>query len=151
MDRLSTVMVRTSMLWLIAGFVIGAAMLTDRALPGEWRLWMAPSHAHMLFVGWFLQFVVGVAYWLLPRRRSTEKPLGYQEQVAALAVAALNVGLLLRIGAEPAERIGMGNDPTLGLLAVSAVLQVAAALVFVTQLWPRVGIRPIRRTQEQSP
>jgi hypothetical protein len=151
MDRLSAVMVRTSLLWLVAGFVIGAAMLTDRALPGEWRLWMAPSHAHMLFVGWFLQFVVGVAYWLLPRRRTTEQPLGYQEQAATLAVAALNVGLLLRIAAEPAERIGVGNDGTLGLLAVSALLQVAAALVFVTQIWPRVGIRQIRRTREQSP
>ena len=64
MDRLSSIMLRISLIWLLAGFVIGAAMLTDRALPGQWRLWMAPSHAHMLFVGWFIQFVFGVAYWL---------------------------------------------------------------------------------------
>jgi hypothetical protein len=61
-------MLRAALTWLLVGVVIGAAMLTDRALPGQWRLWMAPSHAHMLFVGWFLQFAVGVAYWLLPRR-----------------------------------------------------------------------------------
>ena len=137
-------MLRASLTWLLAGFVIGAAMLTDRALPGQWRLWMAPSHAHMLFVGWFLQFAIGVAYWLMPRRRSTERPLGYGERAAYLAVVALNLGLVLRIVAEPAERTGHESELTLVLLVVSSLLQVAAALIFVTQLWPRVAARPIR-------
>jgi hypothetical protein len=150
MDPLSSVMLRAALTWLLAGFVIGAAMLTDRALPGQWRLWMAPSHAHMLFVGWFLQFAVGVAYWLLPRRRSTERPLGYWERAAYVAVVALNFGLVLRIIAEPAERTGNESDGTMVLLIASALLQVAAALIFVTQLWPRVAARPIRGTNERS-
>src|SRR5919107_5017072 len=101
MDPLSSVMLRASLTWLLAGFVIGAAMLTDRVLPGQWRLWMAPSHAHMLFVGWFLQFAVGVAYWLLPRRRSTEQPLGYRERGAYLAFVAPNLGGIFRNIAQP--------------------------------------------------
>ena len=149
MDPLSSVMLRAALTWLLAGFAIGAAMLTDRVLPGQWQLWMAPSHAHMLFVGWFLQFTVGVAYWLLPRRRSVERPLGYGERTAALAVAALNLGLLLRIIAEPVERAGLANDVTLAPLGASALLQVAATLVFVIQLWPRVGPRPMRGKGEQ--
>ena len=36
------------------------------------------------------------------------------------------------------------------LLVASALLQLAAALVFVTQLWPRVGPRPIRGKNERS-
>jgi hypothetical protein len=36
------------------------------------------------------------------------------------------------------------------LLIASALLQVAAALIFVTQLWPRVAARPIRGTNERS-
>jgi hypothetical protein len=148
MDPLSSLMLRTSLIWLLVGFIVGAAMLTDSALPGQWRLWLAPTHAHMLFVGWFLQFVVGVAYWLLPRKRSPEQPLGYGERTAAIAVAALNLGLLLRILGEPAERTGLTSDVTTALLAVSALLQVAAVLVFTTQLWPRVAPRPIRRKQE---
>jgi hypothetical protein len=149
MDPLSSVMLRAALTWLLAGFVIGAAMLTDRALPGQWRLWMAPTHAHILFVGWFLQFAVGVACWLLPRRRSTERPLGYRERAAYLAFVALNLGLVLRIIAEPAERAGLANDVTLALLGASAFLQVAATLVFVIQLWPRVGPRPMRGKGEQ--
>jgi hypothetical protein len=149
MDPLSSVMLRAALTWLLAGFVIGAAILTDRALPGQWRLWMAPTHAHILFVGWFLQFAVGVAYWLLPRRRSTERPLGYRERAAYLAFVALNLGLVLRIIAEPAERAGLANDVTLALLGASALLQVAATLVFVIQLWPRVGPRPMRGKGEK--
>jgi hypothetical protein len=143
-------MLRASLTWLLTGFVIGAVMLTDRALPGQWRLWMAPSHAHMLFVGWFFQFAIGVAYWLMPRRRSTERPLGYGERAAYLAVVALNLGLGLRIIAEPAERTGHESDRTLVLLIASSLLQVAAALIFVTQLWPRVAARPIRGKNERS-
>ena len=150
MDPLSSVMLRAALTWLLTGFVIGAAMLTDRALPGQWRLWMAPSHAHMLFVGWFLQFAVGVAYWLLPRRRSADRPLGYGERAATLAVAALNLGLVLRIVAEPVERTGGESGLSLALLVASALLQLAAVLVFVAQLWPRVGPRPIRGKGEQA-
>jgi len=52
--------------------------------------------------------------------------------------------LVLRIIAEPAERAALANDVTMAVLGASALLQVAAALVFVIQLWPRVGPRPIR-------
>ena len=120
-------------------------MLTDRRLPGDWRLWMSPSHGHMLFVGWFLQFAIGVAYWLLPRKRSTDRPLGYHARVAWLAVAALNVGLLLRVVGEVAERSGSATDLTFVALSIAAVLQIVAAAVFVLQLWPRVGPRAIRQ------
>jgi hypothetical protein len=137
-------MVRTSFAWLVAGVLLGGLMLTDRVVPGEWRLWGGPTHSHLLFVGWFVQFVVGIAYWLLPRRRSPDRPLGYREGAALLAAGALNVGLLLRVAAEPAERIGRDGGWTQAVLALSAVLQVAAVVVFVAQLWPRVGPRPIR-------
>ena len=151
MDRLSSVMLRAALVWLLAGFVIGATMLTDRALPGEWRLWLAPGHAHMLFVGWFLQFAIGVAYWLLPRRRTPKRALGYREEVAVVAVAALNLGLLLRLVAEPAERTGRAGEATQALLTASALLQVVAAMVFVAQLWPRAAARPVRRTVSLGP
>lgn len=141
MDRLTSVMVRLALLWLLAGFVIGGAMLVDRAVPGDWRVWLAPSHGHMLFVGWFLQFALGIAYWLLLRKRTPELPLGYNERLAYGAVGMLNVGLLLRIGGEPLERVGDGNDLTLTALFASALLHVLATLLFVSQLWPRAAPR----------
>lgn len=138
MDQLSIVMVRSSLLWLLAGVAIGSLMLVDRAIPGDWRLWMAPSHAHMLFVGWLVQFALGIAYWLMPRKRTPERPLGYREGLAISGAVALNVGLALRVIAEPLERIGKGDPVTLALLAGSATSQSLAIVLFVAQLWPRI-------------
>lgn len=144
MDPLSSIMVRLSLLWLLAGFIIGGLMLVDRDIPGDWRLWAQPTHGHMLFVGWFLQFALGVAYWLLPRKRSPERPVGYNLRAAQIAVAALNIGLLCRAIAEPFERSGHAGNGTRALLTLSALLQVGAAALFVTQIWPRVAARQPR-------
>jgi hypothetical protein len=62
---------------------------------------------------------------------------------AALAGAVmLNAGLILRIVAEPAERMGHQGPWSEGVLAVSAVLHVAAILVIDRHTWGRV--RPKR-------
>ncbi len=138
MDRLSIIMVRGSLLWLMLGIVLGGVMLVDRAVPGDWRVWFAPSHGHILFVGWFLQFALGIAYWLLPRKRSEALPLGYREGVAIAGAGALNAGLALRVMAEPLERSGHASDLTLTLLGASAALQIVAVALFISQLWPRI-------------
>ena len=144
MDPLSSVMVRLALIWLLVGFIVGGLMLVDREIPGDWRLWAQPTHGHMLFVGWFLQFALGIAYWLLPRKRSPERPFGYDKRLAYAAVAALNLGLLCRVLAEPLERSGHASNGTIGLLALSAVLQIFAAAIFVLQIWPRVAARTPR-------
>lgn len=141
MDSVSVRLVRASLLWLVLGFTLGALMLSDALAPGDWRLWFAPTHGHILFVGWFLQFAVGVAYWLLPRKRTPRQPLGYHEPSATTAFALLNSGLLLRVIAEPAGRAGNGGNLVDIALACSAVLQLAAIVIIVAQIWPRVVSR----------
>jgi len=147
MDPVSVRLVRASLLWLAAGFTLGALMLSDALVPGDWRRWFAPTHGHMLFVGWFLQFAVGVAYWLLPRKRTAERPLGYHERGAYGAFALLNSGLLLRVIAEPPERVGNGGALVDLALAVSAVLQLAAIVIIAAQIWPRI----VPRRQARPP
>jgi hypothetical protein len=139
-------MLRASFVWLLAGAIVGAAMMIDNVLPGSWRVWMGPTHGHMLFVGWFVQFAIGVAYWLLPRRRAPARPFGYDERLALTAVAMLNTGLLLRVAAEPAQRSGHDGDWTTVVLGCSGLLQVLAFAVFVVQLWSRVAPRPARKS-----
>jgi hypothetical protein len=138
MDPVSVRMARTALLWLVLGFILGGLMLSDRLVPGTWRLWFSPTHGHILFVGWFLQFAVGVAYWLLPRKRSPERPFGYREEAALTAYLLLNAGLALRVVAEPLQRDG--NDAALldWLLAASSLLQIAAVAIIASQLWRRI-------------
>ena len=150
MDPLSVKMVRAALIWLMLGFIFGALMLMDASLPGNWRAWFSPTHGHVLFVGWFLQFAVGIAFWLLPRKRTDDRPLGYNERVAFLSFVILNTGLLLRVVAEPAPRIGYMSGIANEVLIVSALAHVAAIVLIVGQLWGRVIPRPIRRTSRNT-
>ena len=145
MDRLSAIMLRAAFVWLLAGAIVGFAMMIDEVLPGAWRAWMAPTHGHMLFVGWFAQFALGIAYWLLPRKRTPERPLGYDERLGLAAVAMLNVGLVLRVVAEPAQRAGHDGDWVTVVLGCSGALQIAAFAIFVVRFWPRVAPRAAKR------
>ena len=150
MDRLSVIMARSAFVWLAAGVALGGLMLNDRIVPGDWVAWALPAHMHMLLVGWFLQFALAIAFWLLPRRRVPARPLGYDERAALAAAVALNLGLALRIVAEPLERAGHVSAGTTLVLAVSALLQIAAVLTFVVQLWPRLASRKERQPAAAS-
>lgn len=150
MDPISVKMVRAALIWLTVGFLVGATMLADATVPGDWRFWFAPTHGHILFVGWFLQFAVGIAYWLLPRQRTDERPFGYNERAALLSFAILNTGLLLRVAAEPAPRIGYLTELSEPVLVVSALAHVAAIAIIVVQLWGRIIPRPPRRNRQAA-
>lgn len=141
MDRLTVVMIRASLCWLVMGMCLGGLMLVDRAIPGYWRVWFAATHGHVLFVGWFLQFAIAVAYWLFPRKRTPERPNGYSEAIGLPSALALNAGLVFRVVCEPLESSGHASTITLVGLEFSAIFQVAAVIVFASQLWPRVATR----------
>lgn len=151
MDRFTIVAVKVSFTWMIAGFIVGGLLMVDHFVPGDWRRWLQPTHGHMLFVGWFVQFVIGIAFWLLPRKRLPELPLGYGEHKAFFALGCLNTGLLFRVLAEPIWRTGSGGRLVDTMFALSATLQVLAIIVFVSQMWPRVygkgklGVPPAKK------
>lgn len=137
MDPISVRMVRIALIWLAAGFILGALMLAGGVVPGSWRHWFGPTHGHILFVGWFLQFAIGIAYWLLPRKKTEQLPLGYDQRIAFIGMIALNFGLGLRVIIEPAGRMGYSTVLDDGILVMSALAHIAAIGVFVSQLWRR--------------
>lgn len=69
MPRLSVWLVRTSLVYLVLGFTLGALLLAQKGVgggfPGLWA-WR-PAHVELLLVGWTVQLVMGVAYWIFPR------------------------------------------------------------------------------------
>jgi hypothetical protein len=150
-DRVSILYTRAALIWLVAGVTLGALMLSDSLVPGSWRLWFAPTHGHMLFVGWFLQFAIGVAYWLLPRKRNTSLPYGYNERIATAGIALLNLGLGVRVIAEPLGRAGYDSTAQHLALALSSVLQLAAILIIVAQIWKRLIPRPAKLVRDGKP
>ncbi|MFN8482849.1 MAG: hypothetical protein U0768_07360 [Anaerolineae bacterium] len=137
--------IRTALLWLLAAAVVGGLLLVNEAFglsPAIAAL--QPTFYHLLMVGWAAQLIFGVALWMFPAF-SREQPHG-DERLGWLVYVALNLGLLLRVAAEP--WLGAAASPLLGWpLVASAVLQVVAAAVFVALIWPRVKGRagPARR------
>jgi hypothetical protein len=68
MTRLSMWTVRTALLYLGVGFLLGALMLLQKGVPIDpSMLRLLPMHVEFVLLGWTLQLAMGVAFWILPR------------------------------------------------------------------------------------
>jgi hypothetical protein len=131
--------IKTSLVCFIAALILGIAQAAQGVvrLPAELRA-AAPAYVHLLVVGWITQLIFGVAYWMFPKL-SAETPRG-SDRLGLTAYGSLNLGLLLRVVAEPLHTIHA--SPGLGwTLMASAVLQWLAGLAFVLNTWSRVKER----------
>ncbi len=116
--------VRTSLFWLLVTGVLGLLFYLDPGLIGSWR----SAHVHAGVVGFFMNMVFGVAYWMMPRPGQIKQP-----RLEALTYWSLNAGLLLRVALEP---LGAGGFRP--WLVLSAALQLFAMAVFVYAMSRRV-------------
>jgi hypothetical protein len=129
MPRVSVWFVRAALLYLGAGFTLGALLLADKGVgfsSGLWR-WL-PVHFELLLVGWFVQLVMGVAYWIFPRFGMSRAARG-REGLAWLALALLNIGVMLVCGA------AIGDLP--GLAVVGRAAELSAAGTLALNVWAR--------------
>lgn len=139
MPSLTRWFIKTSLVYLVAALFIGA-VLAGRTL---WSLSpflaaMRPIYFHLFMVGWVFQLILGVIYWMFPKY-TRENPHG-SEGLWQAAFWLLNAGLLLRLVAEPMQTLSV--QPIWGwLLALSAVLQWVAGLIFAGNTWGRVKER----------
>ena len=98
----------------------------------------SPVYFHLFMVGWVTQLIFGVVFWMFPKH-SKERPRG-SEALGWLTFGLLNTGLLLRLVGEPGQ--ALDPAPLWGwTLAVSALLQWAAGMLFVINTWGRVKER----------
>jgi len=97
-----------------------------------------PVYFHLFMVGWVAQLIFGVVFWMFPKY-SKEKPRG-SELLGWIVFGLLNIGLALRVIAEPAQSLNPAPVWNL-LLTVSAVMQWLAGMVFVVNTWGRVKER----------
>jgi len=125
MPRVSAWFIRASLCHLVAGFAIGAVLLSSKGLSIAMGVWVLRAvHIEMLLVGWIIQLVMGVAIWIFPRvglRRAPRRSV----VLAWVAFGLLNSGVLLA---------SLRGVP----FAVGRLVEVAAAGSFVAHLWGRV-------------
>jgi hypothetical protein len=139
MPSVTRLFIKTGLVYFVLAFAINliASLGAVVTLP---RVFIAvgPVYVHLLVVGWITQVIIGVAHWMFPIV-SRERPRG-RERLIWITYGLLNLGLVLRLLAEPAQAVA--PNPFWGwLLAVSALTQWLAGLFFVIALWPRVKER----------
>ena len=127
MPRLSAWFIRTAMAYLALGITFGALLLWNKGLPIHPSIWrLLPVHIEFVLVGWTLQLIYGIAFWILPRWRSWRG----NETPVWIAFWLLNCGIWL-----VALSQSLGWDP-IWLLA-GRLAEIASAVAFSVNAWPR--------------
>lgn len=116
---------RASLLWLVVGTGLGAAM----AIHPAWSVYR-PAHLHALLLGFVMMMIAGVAYHVIPR--FTMAAL-YSPRLARVHLVIANAGLLLMV----CGFVGRPHDHAWAprLLAAGGVLSLVAAWCFAWNLW----------------
>ncbi|MDP2481631.1 MAG: hypothetical protein Q8W51_05100 [Candidatus Palauibacterales bacterium] len=145
MPRLTVWTVRASLVCLVLGALLGAALLAVPPLdpPVAASLArLAPVHVELLLVGWLVQLALGVAYWILPRAGG-RRPAA---RVAGSGAAALASG----VGCAAAGALAGGG----WVVVAGRSLEVVGAALFGVHVtvrlstWKRLDARRRREASE---
>lgn len=132
--------VKSSLVYLTLTFALGAAMLIAEASGVVWPSVFAVEHAHLAFVGWLVNLVIGIALWLLPVNRSAfPRSQGrYPPRLVRTSFYLLNGGIILRVLTEPYYELVNQGSAVRSVLVLAGVAQFAAIIIFAAIAWRRV-------------
>lgn len=136
MPLLTRWFIKSALVYLAAALLLAFALaLSSLVEMPPFVTYLTPVYFHLFMVGWVTQMIFGVIYWMFPII-TRKRPRG-NEAVAWSSFVLLNGGLLLRVVAEPLHS-ARPQSVWGWLLVGSALLQWAAAVLFVTIAWQRV-------------
>lgn len=123
-------MIRCSLIYLLAGFLIGGLLLVGKAFPHYSIQWfLLPVHIEIVIFGWIIQFTLGTAYWILPRY--LEGPARGNIVWGKLMVLSLNLGILIMILSY------LRLIPDSGTL-VGRIFEISSVMLFIFLHWNRI-------------
>lgn len=129
--------VKTSLVYAVLAVVL--LTLTDMASLMQWSNFSPYQTAlHLFLVGWVLQLIIGVAYWMFPKY-TRERPRGY-DGLMLVSYIGLNLGLVLRLLVEPIPTWWV-TPWARQVFVVSGIAQWVGLLAFVINLWIRTKVK----------
>jgi hypothetical protein len=133
--------IKTAFFFLLLGLLLGGWMLVQRELYGIWPPpYVIAAHKHVVFVGFVMFMILGVALWLFPKALPDDPR--YRTGLIEVVYWLLFCGTLARFAGDLLRAYRDG--PWLGWLVVLAgFAQVASLLLYVWTIWHR--IRPTKR------
>jgi heme/copper-type cytochrome/quinol oxidase subunit 1 len=131
--------IKTGVVFLAAGLVLGVYMIVRRELGGAWPSpYLVTAHTHAILVGFLMFMILGVALWLFPRTKPDDPR--YRPGRVAAAYWILLVGSVARFAGELA-RPWTAAAWLRWTVVLAGTAQAVGLLVFFWAMWPR--IRPV--------
>lgn len=132
MPKLSIWLVRSALVHMGVGFLFGSLILHHKGIPiYSWTWLLLNPHVEVMIFGWVIQFVMGVAFWALPRFSGTQR---YGRTILGWwSFALLNTGIVL---------IALNtwvNSPAVLIAGLAG--KATAVGLFIVLIWSR--IKPI--------
>ncbi|HLV35003.1 MAG TPA: hypothetical protein VKY59_07825 [Spirillospora sp.] len=129
MPKLSVWLVRASLIHMGIGFLFGSLLLHHKGVPiYVWTWKLLNPHIELMIFGWTMQFVMGIAFWILPRF-SGEGRYG-RVRLGWWSFVLLNAGIIAT---------GLGGWFVLDALSFAGRLLILGAVaLFAVLMWPRV-------------
>jgi heme/copper-type cytochrome/quinol oxidase subunit 1 len=135
MTPLVRLYVKTSFVFLLLGLALGGYITVEVNLRGQAVSWsLITAHVHLVLVGFMLMLVFGVATWMFPRPARDDGR--YRPGLAQLVYWLLAASTVVRVFGELAAAATGGRGSLLA--ALGGLGQVAAAAIFIVNMWTRV-------------
>jgi cbb3-type cytochrome oxidase subunit 1 len=135
MTPLVRLYVKTSFAFLMLGLLLGGYVAIEVNLLGRAVPWpLITAHTHLVLVGFMLMLVFGVATWMFPRPARDDAR--YRPSLAWLVYWLLTASTAVRALGELSAAVTGGRGSPLA--ALGSLGQLAAAIVFVLNMWSRV-------------
>lgn len=138
--------IKTAILFLAIGLLIGGDLIVRREILGEFpNPYEVSAHTHAILVGFVMMMILGVALWLFPRPEKEDRRYG--PGVAAASYWVLTVATTVRIAGE-LLRIASASPWLRWTVALAGIAQVVGVLLFFYTMWGR--IRPVGSHQREA-
>ncbi|MES2305210.1 MAG: cbb3-type cytochrome c oxidase subunit I [Gemmatimonadota bacterium] len=128
--------IKTAILFLFAGLVLGGWMMVRRELyqrsPTSWE---TSAHTHAIFVGFVMMMILGVALWLFPRPERDD--IRYRPALVLVAWWLLTVGTASRIIGELLRGTSTAEWLRIAVL-LAGLAQIAGLALFFGTMWSRI-------------
>lgn len=139
---------KTAILFLATGLLIGGWMIVQRELIGTYPSpYIVSAHTHAILVGFVMMMILGVALWLFPRPDKSDER--YQPRVADVAYWLLAIGTATRIAGE-LSRIGITSLPLRWIVVLASFAQIAGIGLFFYTMWSRIRTVGSRAREERG-
>jgi heme/copper-type cytochrome/quinol oxidase subunit 1 len=139
---------KTAILFLSAGLVLGGWMIVRRELYGMGPSpYLVSAHTHAILVGFIMMMILGVALWLFPRPDKSD--LRYQPKIADVAYWMITSGTAVRLITE-IMRDYSSSSMLRWIVVLSSFGQIAGIGLFFYTMWSRIRPAGSQKREEKG-